>query len=197
MIVITGSGRSGTSFAAECFQKAGFSVGGDWSARRRAGWENKVVVGINDKLMSVNTFMDCEAAMNLPKKTIEEIQAVGSVLKIVKDPRFNRTLEAWVHAGVIDKVIHMIRPVREVLASDLRINESASTTEETVLAVTGSITMACDIHKIPRVVIQYPEVIDKNNFQSKKLVFEIGLLGGDFLKAKEAVLTTIRTPENV
>lgn len=51
MIVITGPGRSGTSFLAHLYKQLGFDPGGVWSAEVRAGFEDPDVVELNDEIV--------------------------------------------------------------------------------------------------------------------------------------------------
>lgn len=51
MIVITGPGRSGTSFLASLVHELGFDVGGGWSERLAAGREAGPIVQVNDAII--------------------------------------------------------------------------------------------------------------------------------------------------
>lgn len=51
MIVITGPGRSGTSFLASLAHQLGFDVGGGWSERLAAGREAGPIVQVNDEII--------------------------------------------------------------------------------------------------------------------------------------------------
>lgn len=48
MIVITGVGRSGTSFLAQLYRELGFDPGGRWLPAMNAGYEDDEVVGANE-----------------------------------------------------------------------------------------------------------------------------------------------------
>ena len=48
MIVITGVGRSGTSFLAQLYRELGFDPGGQWLPAVNAGYEDDEVVGANE-----------------------------------------------------------------------------------------------------------------------------------------------------
>jgi len=50
VIVITGPGRSGTSFIANLYQNLGFDPGGGWEDHKRAGLEERDIVKMNTKL---------------------------------------------------------------------------------------------------------------------------------------------------
>lgn len=51
MIVITGPGRSGTSFVASLYKELGFDPGGPWRQRDNAGFEHSEFVDANEALM--------------------------------------------------------------------------------------------------------------------------------------------------
>lgn len=51
MIVITGPGRSGTSFLAEIYNELGFSPGGTWDEANRGGWESPAITDQNQALL--------------------------------------------------------------------------------------------------------------------------------------------------
>lgn len=51
MIVVTGPGRSGTSFLAEVYHELGFSPGGKWEEANRGGWEDPAITNCNQSLL--------------------------------------------------------------------------------------------------------------------------------------------------
>lgn len=50
MIIITGPGRSGTSFLAKLYQELGFDPGGRWEPYHNAGLEHPQVVALNNRI---------------------------------------------------------------------------------------------------------------------------------------------------
>lgn len=52
MIVITGPGRSGTSFLASVYREVGVDPGGSWEERVSAGLEDPAVTALNDRILS-------------------------------------------------------------------------------------------------------------------------------------------------
>jgi hypothetical protein len=51
VIIITGSGRSGTSFLAKLYIELGVDIGGQWYPEISAGFEREVIVSINKAIM--------------------------------------------------------------------------------------------------------------------------------------------------
>jgi hypothetical protein len=51
MIVITGPGRSGTSFIARLYKELGFDPGGEWVAEIEGGLESPAIVAINEEII--------------------------------------------------------------------------------------------------------------------------------------------------
>jgi hypothetical protein len=129
VIIITGPGRSGTSFLADLYKKLRFDPGGGWQKDIRAGREQKDTVEVNNAL--------CEA-LQVPFKNprppfgSERWDLVGELAEqygprirdiaqnwdVVKDPRFSWTLRVWLEAGAkIDHVIVTLRRVNDVVQS--------------------------------------------------------------------------------
>lgn len=194
MIIISGSGRSGTSFAAECFQSAGVDVGGEWLEETRSGWEHPDVVKVNQDINAIVGFLECRDVIHLPDELKERVRKLSAERNVVKDPLFSYTLEAWIHLGQVDRVIHMERPISEVTLSAGVIDPNP--TMERYMSRVGGLTMACDRHQIERQVIVFPEVLDINTIHAKRLIFQIGLVTGDYDRAKEVVKDTARKEEN-
>ena len=52
MIVITGPGRSGTSFLAQLYRELGFDPGGEWVPEIEGGFEPPEVVDVNERILA-------------------------------------------------------------------------------------------------------------------------------------------------
>jgi len=81
MLIITGTGRCGTSVLAKFCRAVGHDPGGEWYEPVKAGYEHPKVVAINQAIIN-----NLEAGTFRPedyRKLIESIQA-----SVVKDPRF-------------------------------------------------------------------------------------------------------------
>ena len=51
MIIITGSGRSGTSFVARLYKELGFDPGGEWYPHSDSGLEELELVRLNELIL--------------------------------------------------------------------------------------------------------------------------------------------------
>ncbi len=113
MYIITGFGRSGTSFISEIFQNAGYQMG-KYRKDVDAGFENHNVCQINAKLgFSAVLNNDLKSQMNIVAKNN----------KIVKDPRFSITLGSWVEADInIEGIFWCHRDYDEILISSKKSN---------------------------------------------------------------------------
>lgn len=107
MHVITGVGRSGTSFIAELFHNSGIEDMGSYMPEIDAGYEHPDIVRINKRMISDFWGSDSDK---------EELIQVADSLKICKDPRFMATLPRWVVAGAnIESVILCLRDYDEII----------------------------------------------------------------------------------
>lgn len=110
MHVVTGSGRSGTSFVSQILSELGAEFLGnlDWDKESRAGLENKEIVDINKLMFSINQLNHPHAidwltpkqkdhCLNVLTPMIEYID-IKFDAKWIKDPLFTKTLDVW-HSG--------------------------------------------------------------------------------------------------
>lgn len=124
MIIITGSGRSGTSITAKLFELCGFNLGPDvrWIERFRAGYEAKRIARMNDQLISqglwAQAYSSKEKIESLSKEFGTALLKISEEYEVVKDPRFTATLDVWWKAGVpIDLVIICLRDPEDCIES--------------------------------------------------------------------------------
>jgi len=106
MLIITGTGRCGTSLLAKHCQDLGFDPGGGWENRVNAGYEDATVVRINNDLHD-HPRTDATNRIAAVKK------------RVIKDPRFlmyKEVLPAW-RARPHLKFVLMVRSLTDVLAS--------------------------------------------------------------------------------
>jgi len=109
MYIITGIGRSGTSFIAEMFHNMGHSMG-SYNESIDAGFENVEVTEINKRIMS------CEYVCN--EVFTKKMSECAKSTKIAKDPRFLFTLGHWIRAEVnIDAVFYCTRNIEAIIES--------------------------------------------------------------------------------
>jgi hypothetical protein len=132
MIIICGSGRSGTSAVARLVHEAGISVGHDLiepdEHNAEGYFEERLVVMMNDALLndvglrtwfSVAGRAEILAAAHARGEKMREI--VAAATPAWKDPRFSWTLEAWMELlPEPPRIIVCLRSPDEVVASTLR-----------------------------------------------------------------------------
>jgi hypothetical protein len=165
VIVITGSGRSGTSALGLLYKELGFDPGGNWIPEYRAGLEHGDFWKFNNKLAA-----ELGATMLHPPKKLrdvpvgagksrvrlaqwdrlpEVVEAHGDTMRrlaaenpVVKDPRFLFTLPVWLAAGAaIEHVVITFRPMSDVVAS----RQAAGQTEFTEVELRNSLTYGLGI----------------------------------------------------
>jgi hypothetical protein len=132
MIIICGSGRSGTSAVARLVHESGISVGHDLiepdEHNAEGYFEERLVVMMNDALLndvglhtwfSTASRAEVLAAAHARADTMREIFAAAT--PAWKDPRFSWTLEAWMELmAEPPRVVVCLRSPEEVVASALR-----------------------------------------------------------------------------
>ena len=132
MIIICGSGRSGTSAVARLLHEAGMSVGHDLIEADEFNpdgyFEERLVVMMNDALLNdvgLHTWFSVASRMQILDAAhgragmMREI--VAAATPAWKDPRFSWTLEAWMELlPERPRIISCLRSPDEVVASTLR-----------------------------------------------------------------------------
>lgn len=132
MIIVTGSGRSGTSAVAQVLHQSGISVGNDLleadESNAEGYFEERMVVMMNDALLNdvgmrewfhAASREEILAAARARGDTMREIAAKAT--PAWKDPRFCWTLEAWM--GVLPekpRLVVCLRSASEVVGSTLK-----------------------------------------------------------------------------
>jgi hypothetical protein len=113
MLMITGTGRCGTSVLAKFCRAIGYDPGGEWYETVDAGYEHPKVVAINKAMMA-----NLEAGTFRPEDYRDLIRGIQA--RVVKDPRFlwhPRIISTW-HASRNDlSVLLLCRDADEVAAS--------------------------------------------------------------------------------
>lgn len=143
MIVVTGPGRSGTSFLAELYRDLGFDPGGAWDKKINAGREQHEIVEVNSKIYSAFNAPDNPPPIDnfgaqrwdLVAALADEygplLHELASRFEVVKDPRFCWTLRIWLEAKApIDHVVVSMRRLDEVQASAKLVGMAAKRTTE-------------------------------------------------------------------
>ena len=131
MIIITGTGRSGSSLLAKLFKELGSPVSGGWSEKINAGLEDPDVVALNCKILAFSgvkrpedrwdtALLSQEYALLSANEFSNEIKTIAEKKEIVKDPRFILTLPVWVMSGIRpDKVFFCSRNLDDVARSKM------------------------------------------------------------------------------
>ncbi len=193
--VITGTGRCGTSFTAQVFREAGIDPGGGYDPNVRAGWEYAPVVAINEELLKSERFPDFADSERLLPDFLRRLQTAVEDKRLVKDPRFSFLLELWVHAGLVERVILLVRRLEEAAASGAEMSEESC---DVVDAQRRSdyVLDVCGRHGIPCKIIHFPEVVREEGDDFRRLLRELKRLGVSRRRAVAAI-RNVRDPNMV
>ena len=145
IIIVTGSGRSGTSAVAKLLDQSGISVGRDLIAADESNadgyFEERAVVEANDLILRSAGLVDWFTTATR-RQVIDAARPHDGAMRALvaqatpawKDPRFSWTLEAWLPLfPEPPRVVVCLRSPDEVAASTLRYYGAAG--EEPRLAV--------------------------------------------------------------
>jgi hypothetical protein len=182
VIVITGPGRSGTSFIANLYQSLGFDPGGGWEDDKRAGLEERKVVKMNTELCE-----ELGAPIGPPPRTPlgkqrwdlvakladkhgKKLRKLAEERDVVKDPRFCWTLRVWVAAGApIEHIVLTLRKVEDVIGSaahagmrkpvDEVSEEQLNDARSTVTYRIGAVITAAAESGVPYSTLWFPEYL--------------------------------------
>ena len=111
MIIITGSGRSGTSIVAKIFSLCKIDLDNvdKWHDEVRAGLEHPEVVAINKLMFEANRKGQYYGTDWLNMAETKKIAKIFKPIlldyskklkgKVIKDPLFSKTLPVWIESG--------------------------------------------------------------------------------------------------
>lgn len=130
MILITGSGRSGTSAVAQLLHHAGIAVGHDLiepdEHNAEGYFEERMLVMVNDAILNAAgigapfTTATREQILDASQEYLDHMIALtDGVTPAWKDPRLCLTLEAWLQVISRPRLIVCLRSPAEVAASTL------------------------------------------------------------------------------
>lgn len=137
MKIITGSGRSGTSFVAKIIDQVQGLAGSGllWEPDVRAGMEEKAIVDLNKTLFEWNGIKRPYSDVWMNDHQIAyakaEIAGAGYVDQLnlewqgkwVKDPLFSKTLKIWLEMGLqVEHIIVCTRNPHDSMTSSKRTN---------------------------------------------------------------------------
>ncbi len=202
MIVITGPGRSGTSFLANLYRRLGYDTGGGWDRKRRAGREHPDVVEVNEliaKELNVPLgppFVDTLAQRwdledELAERYGDRLRGIAARLPVTKDPRFCWTLGVWARAKApIEHVVLTLRRSDELQASSRQSGMSPEETTDNVnlertsfIYRVGSAIMAAADANIPASLLWFPDYLADPEALYEQLAFPEVVPREEFLKA--------------
>lgn len=191
-IIITGPGRSGTSFLVQLLTRLGFDTGFQpgqehYNEATRAGCEQSITVDI------VGGYVDRRALERAPR--------------ILKSPAWALALKGFVQHGVVE-VDHVFLPIRDLdKAAASRLDagldwmviqtedlEAKRQDQASVLAmVLGRAVEACEVCDIPYTIMRFPRFVKDAAYCREKLGEGLDMKGKDF----EAVFQTLANPAQV
>lgn len=191
MYIITGFGRSGTSFISEIFQNLGYKMG-QYRKEVDAGFENHAVCQINAKL-GFSAILD--------NNIKQQMNTVAQNNVIVKDPRFSITLGSWIEAGInIDNIFWCDRDYNDILISSKKSNAgqmqmfrgfTMQSTVPIMRAIRDAIFDLCERSNINIDIIHFPTSLkDFNEVKCLNKVIK------DEEKLKDTWRRTIRLPKD-
>lgn len=132
MIIVAGSGRSGTSAVTRMLHEAGLSAGHDLieadESNAEGYFEERAVVRMNDAILRESGLLQWfgsaarETIRAAAAAHLEEMRALAAdATPVWKDPRFSWTLEPWLDVfAEPPRIIVCLRSPAEVVASTLR-----------------------------------------------------------------------------
>lgn len=165
MLVITGTGRSGTSVVAEICRRCGFDPGGHWDESVNAGREDRAVVKIN------RAIYDGRLSREQTQEAIRKLDR-----PVVKDPRFvrfgPRIIATWHEARSDLRVLLVLRDldsaVRSMLKDPERFMSGRLALDRDPKAAAAQLRQqiawfqqACRSYDIPLASVRFPDFISK------------------------------------
>ncbi len=174
MFVITGSGRSGTSFAAKMANGLGIHPGGGWSERINAGLEDPDVARMNDAIHKRLQEVDPSIVVEEFRDQIKNVTAM-----LIKEPRFVSlpgVLKVWLE---VRRDLEFLLLYRNALAaarsaaeafdrdkSPLGIAKSARRVERNVHEAIATISLA----GLPLFIANYPAIVENREYCRQALL---------------------------
>lgn len=142
----------------------------------RAGWEYAPVVAINEELRKSERFPDCADSERLVPDLLRRLQTAVVGKRVVTDPRFSFLLELWAHAGLVKRVILLVRRMEENVASAMEMSGEYHDGVEAQRQL-DYVLEVCGRHAIPYEIIHFPEVVREEGDDFRLLLRELKRLG--------------------
>lgn len=221
MIFITGLGKCGTSFVAECFQELGFNPGGRFDPNMNAGWEYSRTHVLGRELLLGPTqarFVTCQRAEKLMDKPISDrdprplrqrlLESLppleDGTPRVVKSPLVLPLLELWIHAGLVSRVVWPQRPLAQIARSwaawdprGLPYIGEGEDTEEIQQAALDYGRQACDRHHTPVCTFRFPEVLTPGTEDAELFLGELMFTTGKGRSEVVATVAAVSRPETM
>jgi hypothetical protein len=223
VIFITGLGKCGTSFVAECFRELGFNPGGGFNPNMNAGWEYPPTHVLCRELLFGPTqarFVTCPQAVRLLEKPISDrnprplrqrlLEALpppeDGIPRVVKSPLLLPLLELWIHAGRVSRVVWPQRSLAQIARSWAAWDPSGLTgiyTEEgedpaeIQQAALDYGRQACARHGIPVCTFRFPEVLTPGTEDAKLFLGELMFTTGRERSEVGAAVAAVSRPETM
>jgi len=189
MFIITGIGRSGTSFTARVLSEAGARFNSVWFDKDiKAGMEADVMAYLNNEIMHNKAASVDEAIANLGIEDIRKDLVKGI---FIKDPRFLLTVNEWLESEYdIEHIIYCRRDYREIYESSATSGHGiAGNPEEGIVILTYSGFVTCFSYMekrffetakrsgVPVTVLDYPKsVLDFSEIEKLGALVDPGKL---------------------
>jgi hypothetical protein len=194
MLIITGTGRCGTSLLAQLCRELGYDkgIGGGWDKSINAGWESRECVEINDRINELGR--QRRLAEALEGDLAAKIMAFKP--RVVKDPRFVRhpgVMRVWATLRKDLRVVISHREVRAAVRSSREAFFSSidywrtATEGEQIARLNGDLLSAVQSladNRVPFRFVYFPEILS-DYAQVHDALSQFGELKWDRLKGSQ------------
>lgn len=190
MILITGSGRSGTSAVAQMLHSAGIAVGRDLiepdEHNAEGYFEERMLVLINDAILNAAgvgapmTTASRDAIIDASQEYIDHMIALASdATPAWKDPRLCLTLEAWLQVISRPRIVVCLRSPAEVASSTLRYyGQVGEDAEAAVAHVWGlgyeRLLEVIDAYRLEAITVEYGDLHAEPEREAARLSAFVG-----------------------
>lgn len=178
MIVITGTGRSGTAFLVKLYQRLGFDVFDTTGRAEMLDWDRAIMEGLNLSILgapgqmhlplqesySSEELMQWDKVAHLAELHGDALRGYAERNRVVKDPRFMWTVPVWAKAGAdIEHVTLSLRKFESVTESFMEFPATwIHKSGEDLIGYTygvGLCVSTCVFYEIPFELVHYPHYV--------------------------------------
>lgn len=221
MIAISGLGKSGTSFVAECFYELGYNPGGRFNGKINAGWEFPPVHVLCRELLAGPLkirFPTCQQSEELLDNPISDTNALslrvrlqesfigttGESIDIIKSPLLLPLLDLWIHAKLLSSIIQPMRMLSQIARSreawGIGLQPYIYEGEDPDLimfAALGYGLQICTYHNIPLCTFQFPEVLTHGTSDNEIFSGKLVDITGKSILEIDKVIAKVSRPETM